>query len=83
MEKPYGWLSPYCEWFPCDYTNHQALAEDYLGYDEQALEEMGWVRVFKEFDSNKPVYAQVVHNEKQLEWLGKHSVIYSKYASMQ
>ena len=81
--SPYGWLSPFCEWYPCDYTHHQDIAEDYLGYDEHELEKRGWVKVFKEFDSDKAVYSQYEANEKQLEWLGNHQVHYSKYACMQ
>ena len=80
--SPYGWLSPFCEWYPCDYTHHQDIAEDYLGYDEHELEKRGWVKVFKEFDSDKAVYSQYEANEKQLEWLGNHQVYYSKYACM-
>ena len=80
--SPYGWLSPFCEWYPCDYTHHQDIAEDYLGYDEQELEKRGCVKVFKEFDSDKAVYSQYEANEKQLEWLGNHQVYYSKYACM-
>lgn len=81
--SPYGWLSPFCEWYPCKYLAHQDIAEDYLGYDEEELEERGWVKVFKEYDSDKAVYAQYRANEKQLEWLRNHQVSYSKYACMQ
>lgn len=82
-DSPYGWLSPLCEWFPCGYTHHLDVAEDYLGYDEEELEERGWIKVFKEYDSDKAVYAQIKPNERQLEWLGNHQVHYSKFACMQ
>lgn len=81
--SPYGWLSPFCEWIPCSYLHHQDVAEDYLGYDERELEKRGWIKVFKEYDSDKAVYAQINANERQLEWLGNHQVHYSKYACMQ
>lgn len=79
----YGWLSPICEWFPCGYLHHQDIAEDYLGYDEQELEKRGWIKVFKEYDSDEAVYAQINANERQLEWLENHQVHYLKYACMQ
>lgn len=82
-DSPYGWLSPFCEWFPCAYTRHQDVAVDYLGYDEEELEERGWIKVFKEYNSDDAVYAQFKANEKQLEWLGNHQVHYSKHACMQ
>lgn len=81
--SPYGWLSPFCEWYPCQYTKHQELAEDYFGYGEEELEHRGWVKVFNEYDSDKAVYAQHEANERQLEWLRNHQVYYSKYACMQ
>ena len=81
--SPYGWLSPFCEWFPCEYTHYQDVAENYLGYDEKELEERGWIKVFKEYDSDKAVYAQIKANERQLEWLGNHQVQYSKFACYQ
>lgn len=81
--SPYGWLSPFCEWYPCDYTKHQELAEDYLGYDEEELEFRGWIKVHKDLDSNKPVYSQYRANENQSEWLQNHQIHYSKFACMQ
>lgn len=81
--SPYGWLSPSCEWFPCEYTHHQDVAENYLGYDERELEKRGWIKVHKEYDSDKAVYSQFRVNERQLEWLGNHKVHYSKFACMQ
>lgn len=82
-DSPYGWLSPFCEWYPCAYTGHQAVAEDYLGFNEEELEERGWIKVFKDYHSNKPVYSQHKANERQLEWLGNHDVHYSQYACYQ
>jgi hypothetical protein len=81
--SPYGWLSPFCEWYPCDYMRHQELAEDYLGYAEEELESRGWVKVHKDVDSNKPAYSQYRASEKQLEWLQNHQVHYSTFACMQ
>lgn len=80
--SPYGWLSPFCEWYPCGYAKHQEVAEDYLGYDEKELEDRGWIKVHKELDSDKPVYSQPKANERQLEWLHDHQVLYSKFACM-
>ena len=77
--SPYGWLSPSCEWFPCKYTNHKELAENYLGYEEQELEEKGWIKVFSDYDSNKPAYAGQRPNNQQLEWLSKRDIHYSRY----
>ena len=82
-DSPYGWLSPYCEWYPCGYTHHQDVANDYLGYEEEELEKRGWVKVFKEYNSGKAVYSQYNANEKQLEWLGNNQVHYTKFAYMQ
>lgn len=82
-DSPYGWLSPFCDWFPCGYTHHQDVAVDYLGYDEEELEKQGWIKVYKEYDSAKAVYSQCRANERQLEWLGNHQVHYSKFACMQ
>lgn len=81
--SPYGWLSPFCEWYPCDYTNHRELAEDYFGYDEKELEDKGWIKVHKDLNSNEPVYSQYKATEKQLEWLYNHQIHYSKFACMQ
>ena len=80
--SPYGWLSPSCKWYPCDYTKHQELAENYLGLDEQMLEEKGWIKVFKEMNSDKPTYSSRPNNQ-QLEWLLKRDIRYSKYAYYQ
>lgn len=82
-ESAYGWLSPFCEWYPCDYLHHQDIAEDYLGYSGEELEERGWIKVFKEYDSDNAVYATPHANSKQLEWLYNHQVNYSKFACMQ
>lgn len=79
----YGWLSPQAEFFPCDYTHHYELAELYFGKQEEELEKEGWVKVFKEYNDDNPVYAEVHPNSAQLEWLYDHGVQYSKFACYQ
>ena len=76
----YGWLSPDAEFYGVDYTNHEDCARLYFGKEEYELEKEGWVKVFKEYNSDEPVYAQFHANEIQLEWLYNHSVHYSKFA---
>ena len=82
-KSPYGWLSPSAEFFPCDYTHHQEVAELYLGKQEMELEKEGWLKVFKEWDSNDAVYAKVRPSSAQLEWLNDNDVKYSKFACYQ
>jgi hypothetical protein len=81
--SPYDWLSPLSEWYPCSYTKHQEVAEGYLGLNEEELESRGWIKVHKEFNSDKPVYSQYRASEKQLKWLQNHQVHYSTFACMQ
>lgn len=75
----YGWLSPNAEFYGVDYTNHMDCAQLYFGKEEDELEAEGWIKVFKEYNSHEPVYAQFHANEAQLKWLYDHSVHYSKF----
>lgn len=79
----YGWLSPSAEFYPCDYTHHQELAELYFGKQEVELEKEGWIKVFKEFNGLEPVYAKPNPSSIQLEWLNDNGVQYSKFACYQ
>ena len=48
-----GWLAPNGDWYPCDYVEHLALADDLwksMGQEwtpdvEQKLLEMGWLEI--------------------------------------
>ena len=48
-----GWLAPNGDWYPCDYMEHLALADDlwelmgqaWVPDVEQKLLEMGWIEV--------------------------------------
>ena len=82
-KSKYGWLSPSGEFYGCKYTHHQEVAELYFGKQEQELEKEHWIKVFKEYDSDSPVYASIHPNMNQLEWLEKNGVHYSKYACYQ
>ena len=76
----YGWLSPHCEWFPCDYTHHEELAIEYFGKkDESELEEEGWIKVYKDPSTGKPCYWSINANTNQKEWLNDHNIPFSKY----
>jgi hypothetical protein len=80
----YGWLSPFCEWFPCRYTEHEEVATNYLGYDDSVeLENCGWVKVYREYsDEQEAVYCGKV-NSNQLEWLENHGVKLSRFYTFQ
>ena len=71
-----GWLSPFCEWFPCKYCQHEDLAEYYFGCDSVDLENNGWVKVYaSHFAKGRPSYVETSKiNFLQKEWLENHCV---------
>ena len=53
-----GWLSPDGDFYGCDYTNHEELAELYFGKEDLEMEKNGWVKIFRSVELGEPVYCQ-------------------------
>lgn len=64
-----GWLSPDGRFYGCDFAGHAMLAAEYFGKDDLALEEEGWIKVFRSVELRVPVYCQLRTTSAQIAWL--------------
>ena len=73
-DSPYGWLSPSCEWLPCGFRDHEAVAFYYLGEDETDLEDRGWLKIFRNYPGEDPCCYSNRITALQQEWCENHGV---------
>lgn len=62
-----GWLNLDGKFYGCKYRDHQALAELYFKTSERRLEEMGWIKIFKDFDGDIAWYHEEERPTKKQE----------------
>lgn len=74
-ESPYGWLSPSCVWYPCDFRQHEEVAVFYFDSDTEELEERGWLKIFRDFPSFSPTCFSRRISSAQQEWCENHGVV--------
>lgn len=76
-ESDYGWLAPDGTFYGCDYASHSDVACFYFDKDDITLEEEGWVKIFRSFESGKTVYSQLKVSPQQRDFLENHSIEYA------
>lgn len=61
----YGWIDVKGNFYGCDYMEHSLLAEYYFKSNERALEDIGFVKIYRDFDGERAYYVSRYLNEKQ------------------
>lgn len=73
----YRWLAPDGTFYGCDYASHCDLATFYFDKNDLELEENGFVKIFRSYESRKPVYSQTRISTQQRMYLEDHNVKYA------
>ena len=76
-ESDYGWLAPDGTFYGCDYASYSDVACFYFDKDDAVLEEEGWVKIFRSFESGDPVYSKMMISTQQRIFLEDHNIKYA------
>ena len=64
-DSPYGWVDIQGNFFGCDYMEHAFFAKYYFKLTERTLEDIGYVKIYREIDGSQAYYVSRHLNEKQ------------------
>ncbi len=55
-DSPYGWIDLNGTFYGCDHFEHAELADLYFKSNERALEDIGYIKVYREIDGTVAYY---------------------------
>ena len=67
--SPYGWIDKDGNFYGCNHFEHASLAELYFKCSERALEDSGFVKLYRSYDGSVGYYVARYLTEKQEETL--------------